>query len=218
MGEGALPHEGLALVGLDVGELVDEVRDVGEPLQLGGGHAVIAALQLEDGNHRDEVRVAAALAEAVDRPLHLDAAVFDAGHRVGDGELAVVVAVDAEGNRRGGAGGVHPRRHLGGQRAAARVAEADEAHAGAGGGSETVERVVRVGGEPIEEVLRVEDHLVDALLQERHRVVDDLQVGLERDAEVVPNVQVPGLPDDGHDRRGGSSRRLPLGRAGARGA
>src|SRR2546421_6255600 len=50
--------------------------------------ALPAALQLEDGDDRDQVRVAAALADAVDGPLHLHAAVLDRGERIRDRELA----------------------------------------------------------------------------------------------------------------------------------
>src|SRR5437867_3286175 len=64
--EGALPDEGLALVGLQVGELVDQVGDLGERLQLRGADAVPAVLQLQDRDHRHQVRVPAALAEVVD--------------------------------------------------------------------------------------------------------------------------------------------------------
>src|SRR5262249_1627391 len=43
--------------------------------------------------------------------------------------------------------------------------------------------------------------------EERHRVPDDVEVLLEADPQVVPHVQVPGLADDGHDRRPGGEER-----------
>src|SRR5438552_3300888 len=52
--EGALPDEGLALVGLQVGELVDQVGDLRELLQLRGADAVMPVLQLQ---HRDDRQV-----------------------------------------------------------------------------------------------------------------------------------------------------------------
>src|SRR5439155_22352066 len=52
-----------------------------------------------------------------------------------------------------------------------------------------------------EEVLGVEDHLVDVLAEIGDRVVDHLEVRLEGDAEIVPHVEVPRLPDDRHDGR-----------------
>ena len=58
-----------------------------------------------------------------------------------------------------------------------------------------------VGAEAVEEMLGVEDHLVDALLEVGDGVADHVEVCFAADAQIVANVQVPGLADDGHDRR-----------------
>ena len=50
-------------------------------------------------------------------------------------------------------------------------------------------------------MLRVENHLVDALLEISDGVADDVEVGLPADAQIVADVQIPGLADDRHDRR-----------------
>jgi hypothetical protein len=158
--EGALPDEGLALVRLEVRELVHELRDVGELLQLRGGDAVVAALQLEDRDDRDEVRVAAALAEAVDGALHLHAAGLDARDGVGDRELAVVVAVDAERGRVAPCAASTPAPTCAG-RLPPRVSHRQTTVAPPSAAArDAAERVVGVRGEPVEEVLGVEDHLV----------------------------------------------------------
>src|SRR5437773_4029636 len=175
--------------------------DLRELLQLRGADAVMPVLQLQHRDHRHQVRVPAALAEAVDRALHLHAAVRDALDRVRDRELAVVVAVDAERGRDRGAGRVHAGPDRGRQRAAARVAQADEGRARVGRGAYARERVVAVGRETVKEVLGVEDDLVDPLAEEGDGVVDDLQVLRERDAQVLAHVEVPGLADDGDHRR-----------------
>src|SRR6266403_2048589 len=208
--EGALPDEGLALVGLQVGELVDQVGDLRELLQLRGRHAVIPVLQLQHRDHRHQCRVPAALAEAVDRALHLHAAVRDALDRVRDRQLAVVVAVDAERGRDRGPGRVHAGPDLGRQGAAARVAQADEGRARVGRGAHARERVVAVGRETVEEVLGVEDDLVDPLAEEGDGIVDDLQVLRERDAQVLTHVEVPGLADDGDHRRLGAETEVEV--------
>src|SRR5213594_247149 len=202
--EGALPDEGLALVGLQVGELVDQMGDLRELLQLRGRHAVIPVLQLQHRDHRHQVRVPTTLAEAVDRALHLHAAVRDALHRVRDRQLAVVVAVDAERGWHRAPGRVHAGADRGRQRAAARVAETDERRARVRGRPHARERVVVVGRETVEEVLGVEDDLVGPLAEVGDGVVDDLQVLRERDAQVLAHVEVPGLADDGDHRRLGA--------------
>ncbi len=58
--------------------------------------ADVAELQLQVRDDGREIHVAAALADAVDRPLHLHAAALHGGKGVRDGEAAVVVHVNAE--------------------------------------------------------------------------------------------------------------------------
>src|SRR5262249_61663571 len=94
--KGALYDVGLALVGLRVGELVDQPRDVGELRQMLRADARPSPLQLERGDERDQVRVAAPLAEPVHRALHLHATPLERLERVRDRQLGVVVTVDAE--------------------------------------------------------------------------------------------------------------------------
>ena len=103
----------------------------------------VGGLEEEGGDEADEVGVAAALAEAVERALDLARAGVDGGERAGDGVAGVVVGVDAEavagdagGDDLGGDGA-----DLGGQGAAVGVAEDDPAGAGVEGGAEAVEGV-----------------------------------------------------------------------------
>ena len=120
-------HVGLVGVGSDVEDLVDEVGGLGEPRELLVARAPVAHLQLQVGDDRDQVGVAGALAEAVDRALHLARADLDGRERVGDGALGVVVAVDAERERQA-ARRARPRRRradLRRQRAAVGVAQHD---------------------------------------------------------------------------------------------
>ena len=176
----------LALVGLAVRELVDEVRELCRVASASGGTQLVAELELQVGDDRAEVGVAAALAEAVDGALHLHRARLDAGERVRDRELGVVVAVDAE--RRPATAGARrastaPRRRR--QRCRRGCRRGRAAWRPLRPRREARERVLGVGAPAVEEVLGVEDHLVDALLQVRDRVGDDLEVGLERDAQIV---------------------------------
>ena len=53
-------------------------------------------LQRQRRDERDEIGVAAALAEAVQRALHLPRAGADRGERIGDRVAGVVMGVDAE--------------------------------------------------------------------------------------------------------------------------
>ena len=57
---------------------------------------MVAELELQVGDDRNEVRVAASLAKAVDGALHLRRARLHTGQRVGDGDFGVVVAMNSD--------------------------------------------------------------------------------------------------------------------------
>ena len=98
VGEGALADERLAGAKVHVGHLVDEARQLGQATQAAGQQHFVAAFQSEVGDDADEIDVAAALADAVDGPLHLGRPLGDGGEGVGDRHVAIVVAMDADGD------------------------------------------------------------------------------------------------------------------------
>ncbi len=143
-----------------VADVGDEVGGLGEPLELRRVERRQTHLELKGGDDGDEVGVAAALAVAVDRALHLARAGVDGDQAVGDRAVAVVVDVHAD-PRRDGAG---HRGHGAGdgrrQRGAVGVAQAEDLGAGLLGGAQGGERVTRVVGVGVEEVLGVVDHVL----------------------------------------------------------
>ena len=187
----------------DVGDLADRV---GDPAHL--GQAALrqhhpALLQLQPGDHAEQVGVAGPLPVAVgaalhvaDPGLHRDQAV---GHRAG----GVVVAVDAE----PGAGGRgHRADHvaeLAGEHAAVGVAQRDHVRARLGGGPDHLQRVGRVRPVPVEEVLRVQEHPLPLGAQVADRVPDHGQVLVQRGPQGQPDMPVVTLGDKSHDRRPG---------------
>ena len=205
MGERVAPDVGLVGVRADVEDLVDEVRGLGQPRELLVGEAAQAELQLQVGDDRDEVRVAGPLAAAVDRPLHLPGADLDRRQRVGDRALGVVVAVDPEPHAVADRGQrvARRRRHLRGQRRAVRVAQRHGLGARLGGGTNTAQRVLRLGAVAVEEVLGVVDDALVLRAQERDRLGDHAQVLLAVDLDDLLEMQRPGLADERADRRHG---------------
>ena len=140
-------------------------------------------LEREVGEDRDHVRVAAALAVAVDRRLDVADPGRDRGHRVGDRQLGVVVGVDAPGHGRRVRVGVEraadvadDRDELVGQRPAVRVAQDERPGAGLARRAQRRERVVAVGLVAVEEVLGVVDGLAAAIDDEADRVGDHVEV------------------------------------------
>ena len=114
---------------------------------------------------RDQVGVAAALADAVERALDLAHAGAHRGQRIGDRLFGVVVGMDAEMVAR------HMRHDLRDdrldlvrQRAAIGVAQHDPARAVLVGGLGAGERVVGIGLVAVEEMLAVDQHLAAAAL------------------------------------------------------
>ena len=131
--EGVLADVGLGRVRRAVEQLVDEVGGLGQAREPLRREHLDAHLQLQVGDDRDEVGVPGALADAVDRPLHLGRARFERGQRVRDRTAGVVVAVDPQ--RRPRQRFAHDRERgadLGRQRAAVGVAQDEPLRPGVG--------------------------------------------------------------------------------------
>src|SRR5437870_33301 len=183
--EGALPDEGLALVGLQVGELVDQMGDLRELLQLRGRHAVIPVLQLQHRDHRHQVRVPAALAEAVDRALHLHAAVRDALEVLREADAQILAHLEVPGLADDG-----DHRRLGAE-TEAEVAVVGGLHARAAGRAEG--RHLRVlqpeALDGAEELLvarvRARPAALDVVDAEVVEPLGDAQLVLEREGDVL---------------------------------
>ena len=145
-GERALAHIGRVAVGRAVEHLVERVRGVRELLELVVRHADLELvgefrLELERRDDRDEIGVAAALAEPVERALDLARAGAHRRERVRHRLLGVVVGVDAD---MVAGDDLHhladDRFHLVRQRAAVGVAQHDPARALVVGGLGAGER------------------------------------------------------------------------------
>ena len=189
--ERALAHIGRVAVGRAVEHLVERARDMGEVLELVVGDADVEflrelRLELQRRDDRDEIGVAAALAEPVERALDLARAGAHGGERIGHRLLGVVVGVDADvvaGDRLDHL--ADDRFDLVRQRAAIGVAQHDPARALVVGRLGAGERELRIGLVAVEEMLAVEQHLAALGLGGAHAVADRGEVflvrGLERD-------------------------------------
>ena len=134
-GEGAFADIGRVAVGRAVEHLVERMRDVGERLQLFVRHADIEVLrklglELQRRDDRDQIGVAATLAEPVERALDLARAGAHRGERIRHRLLGVVVGMDADMVARDHlANFADDLFHLVRQRAAIGVAQHDPARA-----------------------------------------------------------------------------------------
>ena len=203
VGERIAAHVRLVGVRGHVQELVDEVRRLGQEPQALGAHDLVAQLQLEGREDRGQVRVAAALADAVHRALDHARARLDGGERVRDAALGVVVRVDPHldlvlklAHRRLGG-----RGDLGRQARAVGVAQGDVLGPGGGRGAQALERVARVVAPGVEEVFGVVDDPLPLRPAEVDRVDDHRQVLLARDLGHLLQVKAPRLADERADRR-----------------
>ena len=171
VGEGRRADVGRESVHGQVGQFGDEPGRGGDLAQLMVLDDSNAHLELQVGDDRGQVGVAAALSVAVETALDLLDAGLYCGQRVGDGEVTVVVRVNAQpGIGQHLADGADRSGDLVGHRAAVGVAENQVLRTGSVGGADDVKRVVGVFLEAIEEVLGVE---VD-LASDRGHVLDRL--------------------------------------------
>src|SRR5712692_7278441 len=192
--------QGLRLASSDTELAQARLRDAVEP-----------ELQDEARDNRHEVRIAAALAEAIERPLHLADPLADGGERVRDGALGVVVHVDPQRRPHVLLHGLDRGDELGRQGAAVGVAENEPVCPSRFRGHQRGHRVVGVGAEAVEEVLGVEDDLVHPGPEERDRVADHGEILGKRRAEGLGHVEVPRLADDRRHRRAGVEHRAHVG-------
>ncbi len=138
-------------------------------------------------------------------------AVFDGGQGVADGEVAVVVDVDADGGGNLAFDGLDGVGDLARQAAAVGVAEDEAAGAGFGGGLEGFEGVVGVFLVAVEEVFSVVNDFLDVGGEVGDGVGDHADVLVERDAQNLAGVEVPALADDGDDLGTGSDESAQAG-------
>ena len=181
--EGGRPDVRLTAVGRHVGELADRVRHprcLPEPALR---QHQPGPLELQVGDHGEDVGVAGPLAVAVERPLHVGCAGVHGRERVGDCTARVVVAVDAEPGAGRLAHRVHDVGHLVGQPPAVGVAEHRDVRSRLDRDPEHLQRVRRVGRVAVEEVLRVEEDPPPLGAQVRHRVLDHREVLVQRGAQ-----------------------------------
>ena len=200
----------LVVVRLLVGDLGDRARQLGQARQrsAAGRHELVRRLEGEVGEDRDHVGVAGSLAVAVDRRLDVADPGRDRRHRVGDGELRVVVGVNAPGDRRRGlvrfqarAGVADDRQEFIGQGAAVRVAQDEGPAAGLAGGTERCQRVLAIGLEAVEEVLGVVHALAAGVDDEADRVRDHVEVLGRGCPQHLGDVEQPALAEDRDNRR-----------------
>src|SRR5208283_4514484 len=194
----------------EVGEFVDQRRNLAHHFELGGGHAMVAELDLQVGDYRNQIRVAASLAEAVDRPLHLHRAGAHAGKGVGDRDFRVVMTVNSNRAIDRGASGGYRGLDFTGQASAVGVAQRDERDARAVNGFQARERVLGIVKIAVEEMFGVENRLVEVFFQKRDRVVENFEIFVERDSQRLADVHVPGLADHGRDRSPGAQEQLQV--------
>ncbi len=201
VGERAAADVWLVRIGIQVRDCGHEMRCLGETAQLLRRQEMVAQLELQVGDERHQVHVAAALAVAVDRSLHVDAPGAHRGKRVRHGESGVVVRVDPEGR-----GDV--RAHLAdpllddlGQFAAVGVAQHDAVGAGIGRRAHRGVGISDVEPTGVEKVLGVVDDFPPQALQVGDAVADHPQVLVPVGLEHPLHVEYGGLADQGHDRR-----------------
>ena len=166
--------------------------------ELFGRDALVAALELQVADDRAKVRVAAPLAEPEQRALHLPRARRHRRDGVGDGEAAVVVAVDGDDDvREALANGARDALRLVGEDAAVGVAQTQRVRARLRRALERAHRILCIRLVPVEEVFRVKYDLFAVLGQKAHALADHGKVLFGRRFEHVRRVADVALAEDG---------------------
>ena len=151
----------------------------------------------ERRDHRREVGIPAALADAVERALDLTAPAAHRHQRVGDRVLGIVVGMNAQMAAR------HDGRDIGdnpldlmGQRPAVGIAQHNPACASVIGRFGHGQRIGSVGLVAVEKVLAVHHRFAATSHDGPHRLIDALEVFLVGDPERDPHMIVPRLGNE----------------------
>ena len=211
VGECAGAHEGLRVDRRHVSDLSHVQGHLRQSLELIVGYAVDAQLQLQIGDDGDQVRVAAALAVAVDRALNVGGARLRRRQCSGDRRVRVVVRVYTEPHVRLPADRGNGLADLFRQGPAVGVAQDDALGAGARGRPHGLQSVGRVGLEAVEEVLGIEEHSAAVGLQIGDRVRYHRQILFQGRLQHPGNVQVPAFPHQGGDAGAALQQRPDVG-------
>ena len=147
--------------------------------------AFVGLFQQKRRDQRGQVGIAAALAQTVQRALHLPRPGVDRGQRIRHRRPGIVMAMDAEviaRHPRGDHGG-GDRAHFGGQGAAVRVAQDHPARASLIGRAATGQRIVGVRLVAVKEMLGVKQRLAPLGHHMGDRSANVFKVFLQRDAK-----------------------------------
>ena len=181
VGEGAEADERLIAAHRQVGQFGDVAGDGGEGGELLAADGGVAELEFEIGDDGAEIGVAAALAIAVDAALDVRAARLDRGDGVGDGDVGIVMGMDAD-DAVEASGGLRRRLRRGGavRCAAVGVAEAEDVGAGFLGGFERAQGELGIVLVAVEEMLGVVDHFAAVVFEIADGFGDELADSLLR--------------------------------------
>ena len=147
--------------------------------------------------------------DTIDGSLNLRCTLGHGCQRVGDRDVAIVMAVDADLDAQRLLGGADALGDFLRQRATVGVMQSDH-NTGARvlGGPQRLQGVFGVVLEAVEEVLGIIKHFTVGGLAQGDRVRDHAQVLLQRRTEHLGDVHVPGFADQGDDWRLGRQDRL----------
>ena len=176
-----------------IGDFGDIAARLGQRRQLRVRYAVHAQFQLEIGDERNHIGVAAALAVAVHCALNLLAARLHGGDCARHRHIRVVVRMYAQ--RRVGMPPCfcHNRRDFVGQRAAVGIAQHDALRARQRRRANRLQRVLRVCLVAVKVMLGVKEHPPAALRQKRHRIRNHSQIFFQRCLQHALHMQIPAL-------------------------
>ena len=198
--EGIAADVGRLLVVRHIGDLAHRARHRSQLLQALRGNAAVAELQLQVGNDRAKIGIAAALADAIDGALHLGGSRRHRHDRVGHGHFAVVMAMYPDGHREAPLDRARDFGNVARESAAIRIAQAKAVGSGLHRHREGLQRVVGIGFVAIEEMLGVVHHFPSTLLEVADGVSDHAQVLVEGGAQDVGDLIVPALAEYGDGR------------------
>ena len=176
MAESIPPDIGRAFVKSKIGDVGNPPRTAGQQTQTVGREDRKPHFQLQIGNNRAQIGVAAAFSYTAKGAVYIHSASLYGKQRVGDSQSAVVVAMDAHRHGQRLANLANDALDLTGHRASVRIAEHHPLGAGIDCGNKRLHRIAGVIAVAVKKVLALENNTLAVFAAIGNTVCDHPQV------------------------------------------
>jgi hypothetical protein len=212
VGEGSSANKGGPGIVMEVGQFVDKSGKLGKLLEISLRQDFFSEFEFKEGEEGSEVAIPRALPVPIHRPLDLQCTLLNSGDGIGNSKSAIVVGVDPDlGFGEAGSNGAYNGGDFRRKASSVGVAKDEVIGSSLGGGFQSTEGVIVVGGETVKEVFSIVDGFTAFFFEEGDGIRDHTEIFYGCGAEDFFNVKEPAFSEDSDDGSFGFEEEFDLG-------